>query len=330
LADLGAGVRRWVATAVRLAADACAESSSSQAAQILLIDEPEQHLHPAAQNEVAAWCLDQARHHHAVVVATHSPVFVSLPPRQVTTCQVTRVGGATQVQLLPAVHGVDAVERARDLGFVLGLGRDALAQLTRAVTIVEGEWDRRLLHRFYGRELAEQRVLIVPLQGSNELGAMADAAVIPALGLPVVALLDEIRAGSREELERIHGPNKAERALLDLARDLGDALRFVRYDDPDVICALPEVAVRRAFPDASFPGWDDMLASWQAEQDAKSEAERFEPFKKWALKTMGLPRAKRFPTVFFTDVLAACEPVDQLHKNFRHAVEQLLAAVSGR
>lgn len=318
LADLGAGVRRWVATAVRLAADSRAEPGT---AQILLIDEPEQHLHPAAQNEVAAWCLEQAERHHAVVVATHSPVFVALPPSRVTTCQVTMVGGTTQVRPLPCVHGRDAVEQARELGFDLGLGRDALAQLTRAITIVEGEWDRRLLHHFFGTDLAQQRVLVVPLQGSNELGGMADAAVIPALGLPVVAFLDEIRGGSREELAAIRVPNKAERALIDLARELGDALKLVRYDDPDVICALPEKAVRRAFPDAAFPGWDDLLDQWRASDEAG-------PFKKWALKTMGLPRSKQHPTAFFTDVLTACEPGDTPHPRFQKAVEDLLAAVS--
>jgi hypothetical protein len=325
LADLGAGVRRWVATAVRLAADSCAEPPSSQTAQILLIDEPEQHLHPAAQSEVATWCLEQASRHHAVVVATHSPVFVTLPPSRVTTCQVARVSGETQVRPLPAVHGVDAVGRARDLGFDLGLGRDALAQLTRAVMVVEGEWDRRLLHHFYGEELAQQRVLIVPLQGSNELGGMADAAVIPALGLPVVALLDEIRGSSREDLEGLRLPNKAERALLDLAREIGDALHFVRYDDPDIICALPETAVNRAFPAAIFPGWDELLRRWR---DETRDADPFVPFKKWALKAMGLPASKRHPTTFFTQVLAHCEPGDEPHPRFRRAVADLLAAVA--
>jgi hypothetical protein len=324
LADLGAGLRRWVATAVRLAADFYAEHTS-QTTQILLIDEPEQHLHPSAQGEVATWCLELADSHHAVVVATHSPVFVSLPPNRVTTCQVTSVGGETQVKPLPVVHGVDAVNRARELGFDLGLGRDALAQLTRAVTIVEGEWDRRLLHYFYGDELARQRVLIVPLQGSNELGGMADAAVIPALGLPVVALLDEIHGSSREDLESLRVPNKAERALLDLARELGDALQFVRFEDPDVICALPEPAVRRAFPDAAFPGWDELLRRWRDESDDEAP---FVPFKKWALKAMGLPASKRHPTTFFTHVLEHCEATDEPHPRFRRAVTDLLTAVA--
>ncbi|MFJ1779944.1 AAA family ATPase [Streptomyces anulatus] len=325
LTHLGAGIQRWVATAVRLAADSCAEGETDPVPRILIIDEPEQHLHPAAQTQVAAWCLDQAHAHQAVIVATHSPVFVALPPHEATICQVTKSGATTQVRALPPVHGADVGMRARELGFELGLGRDALAQLTRAIVVVEGEWDRRLLHHFYGSQLAQERVLVVPLQGSNELGGLADAAVIPALGLPVVAFLDEVRGGSREDLVALTPPlTKAERALLDLSKHLGDHLRFVRYDDPDVICALPENAVRRTFPKAAFSGWDLLLRQWKEEQ---ATAETPTPFKKWALKAMGLPKAKRFPPTFFGDVIAQCLPEDFPHPRFQQAVEQLLKIV---
>jgi hypothetical protein len=124
LADLGAGLCRWVTIAVRLAVEACtmsdvdlprdrrsalsalARGEARRAAvqrnieppQVLLIDEPEQHLHPAAQHEVAAWCLQQARQHHAVVVATHSPAVLVLPPEEVIACQVVRRNAITIVR----------------------------------------------------------------------------------------------------------------------------------------------------------------------------------------------------------------------------------------
>ncbi|MGA9309217.1 MAG: hypothetical protein WBV74_02470 [Pseudonocardiaceae bacterium] len=112
--------------------------------------------------------------------------------------------------------------------------------------------------------------------------------------------------------------------LLDLSRHLGDDLRFVRYDDPDVICELPENAVRRAFPDATFPGWDDLLRQWEDEQN---RAQTPTPFKRWALKAMGLPKAKRFPTTFFNDVIARCRPEDLPHPWFRRAAGRLLSLV---
>lgn len=354
LVDLGSGLRRWVATSVRLAADTCGAGAVSlllegdldpgadpataieivdilvrdnPTPRILLVDEPEQHLHPSAQHVVAAWAANQARQHHAVVVATHSPAFFGLPPEQAKLCEVRREGHETYVRPLRSVHGPAAVEQARQLGFELGLGRDALAQLTRAVTVVEGEWDRQLLYQYYGVQLAEQRLLVVPLQGSDELGAMADAAVIPALGVPVIALLDEVRAASHSDLAALTGKiSKAERALRDLAAALGDNLKVVRYDDPDVICALPEDAVRRAYPAVTFPGWDRLLDDWRHERHSGATDWSF---KRWAIAQFGLPKKERTPSAFFRRVLendAGCAP----HPRFRNAAMQVLAYAGAR
>lgn len=352
LADLGAGLRRWVATAVRQAVDACAsaeisairgmnedvsaargdvESSNvavkdSDVPRILVVDEPEQHLHPHAQEIIASWACKQATQNHAVVVATHSPAFLALSAKQATICQVQRIGHETRVRVLPAVHDADVVVRARQLGFELGLGREALAQLTRAVVLVEGEWDRQMLYHFYAPEFHEQRILVVPLQGSDELGGLADAAVIPALGVPVVALLDEVRVNSWEELAKLSGKlSKAERCLRDLATALGFSLQIIHYEDPDVICALPEAAVIAAYPDASFKGWDDLLTSWQAAIDAHDTTHSF---KRWALETMALPRKDRLPANFFRRVLEHAG-TSVPSSRFNAAAQQILNHLAG-
>lgn len=338
VSDLGAGMRRWVAAALRLALEDLSANSNGMTGtpRIVLVDEPEQHLHPAAQHAVAAWCLQQSRANHTLLVATHSPSFLALPPEAATLCQVSRRGHQTYVQPLPAVHGQDVVQRARRLGFELGLGRDALAQLTRAVVVVEGEWDRRMLHAFFGDAFAQQRALVVPLQGSDELGGMADVAVIPALGVPVIALLDDIRASSAEDFGTLPGPlNKAERALRDLSAAIGPALSFVRYEDPDVICALPESAVRRAFPSARFPGWAQLLQEWEtycqdpsdAGSSGSESAEERHVFKRWAPRAMGVAKRDRKPASFFAKVLSACEPGDRPGRRFAAAAQQALALI---
>jgi len=340
VANLGAGMRRWVAAALRLAVDDLGSPDGRAIAatpRIVLVDEPEQHLHPAAQHAVASWCLQQSRENHTLLVATHSPAFLALPPEAATLCQVSRRGHRTFVQPLPPVHGQDAVPRARRLGFELGLGRDALAQLTRAVVVVEGEWDRRMLHTFFADEFAEQRALVVPLQGSEELGGMADVAVIPALGVPVIALLDDIRAASAADFNTIPPPlNKAERALRDLCAAVGPGFSFVRYEDPDVICGLPEAAVRRAFPDSRFPGWRELLREWEAYCQAApgpdshgsgGAADGKHVFKRWAPQAMGLPKRDRKPAAFFGQVLAACQPGDRPGHRFAAAAQQALALI---
>jgi hypothetical protein len=254
-------------------------------------------------------------------VATHSPAFFALPPERATICQVYRVGHETLVRRLPAVHGADVVFRARQLGFELGLGREALAQLTRAVVVVEGEWDRQMLLHFHGRELHEQRILVVPLQGSDELGGLADAAVIPALGVPVVALLDEVRANSWEELAELRGlPTKAERCLRDLAAALRSWLHIVRYEDPDVICALPEAAVLLAYPASGFPGWDELLERWRT---ARAEGATSHSFKRWALENITLPPKDRMAANFFRRVLEHADATAP-SRRFDTAFQQVL------
>jgi hypothetical protein len=348
IAELGQGFQRWIATAVRIAIDRCADGevhlsepvdflhldhqsielsyqAESLRPRILLIDEPEQHLHVSAQHQAALWCMSQARTNHAVLVASHSPAFAALPPERATTCMVTKANRQTTVQILAPIHGPDAVARAQELGFELGMGRTALAQFTRAVLVVEGEWDRRLLYAFFGHDLAAQRVLVVPLQGSDELLALADAAVIPALGVPVVALLDEVRAVSVADIATLTPPlSKAERGLRDLSAALGADLSIVRYEDPDIICGLPEAAVHRAFPSAKFPGWNELLSNWL---QARQLGETQDSFKKWALGGMGLPKKDRYPPTFFRAVLAATTPADRPGRRLEQAVKQALALV---
>jgi hypothetical protein len=349
ISQLGQGFQRWIAIAVRISINRCADGevhlaepidfielndqqsiglsyqAESLRPRILLIDEPEQHLHISAQHQAALWCMSQARTNHAVLVASHSPAFAALPPERATTCMVRKVNRQTIVQPLEPIHGPDAVARAQELGFELGLGRTALAQFTRAVLVVEGEWDRRLLYAFFGHDLAAQRVLVVPLQGSDELLALADAAVIPALGVPVVALLDEVRAVSVADIATLTPPlSKAERCLLDLSAALGANLSLVRYEDPDIICALPEAAVHRAFPSADFPGWSELLNNWS---QARQRGETPDSFKKWALGRMGLPKKDRYPPTFFRSVLAATTPADRPGRRLEQAVKQALALV---
>ncbi len=141
--------------------------------------------------------------------------------------------------------------------------------------------------------------------------------------MPIVALLDDVRAATAADFSTLPEPlTKAERALRDLVDDLDGAVYFVRYEEPDVICALPEAAVRRAFPDADFHGWEALLTRWR-ESEASDK-----PFKRYALTQFGLPKRLRTPSAFFQRVLNAAEPSDQPTRPFTAAVKQALGLVS--
>jgi energy-coupling factor transporter ATP-binding protein EcfA2 len=333
LRDLGDGVRRWIGVAASLAADLVSglndgsvlepgewvAAGSSGFPHLILIDEPEQHLHVTAQADVAAWCLEQSRNNQAVVVATHSPEFLSLSPERASVCHVYQKNGVTQIRTMSTVHGgPQVVERARELGVELGLGGRALAYLTRGAVVVEGEWDRRVLEKLFGPELAEQGILVVPLQGSDEAASLVDLTALPALDIPVAVMFDNVRSIN---FDRAGPLSKEERGLRDLKNQVGSKMIFVPYTDPDIICGLPVEAVHRAFPHAQIVDWSDLLTRWEALNPGI-------PFKHWATKEMGLSSSQRQPTRFFTEVLAQCRPEDRPGPNLTQSVKLLLAELS--
>jgi hypothetical protein len=94
--------------------------------------------------------------------------------------------------------------------------------------------------------------------------------------------------------------------LRDLAVALGPWLHIVRYEDPDVICALPEAAVLLAFPASGFPGWDDLLETWRT---ARADGGTSYSFKRWALETLTLPQRERKAANFFRRVLEHADAI---------------------
>jgi hypothetical protein len=149
---------------------------------MLLIDELEQHLHPYAQQETRSLVRPPSARTPDCGGCNARPDLPVARSEDSNDLPGAPASWRHPVRRLPDVHGPDVAGRARELGFEFGLARDALTQLTRAIVLFEGDWDRRLLHHCYQAEVIRRRILVTVLQGSNELGAFADASVIPALG----------------------------------------------------------------------------------------------------------------------------------------------------
>lgn len=206
---------------------------------ILLVDEPEVHLHPLAQVDIAQWLRQRSQENLAVIIATHSAAFLSYLPEQASLVRVHLGDSGTAVQVLDA----DLLGYLDVLQSDVGLGRAGILQLLRGVLAVEGRHDQLVIEHLYGRRLREQRIAVIPLHGAQHALSAAEGEILSRLDVPVRVILD-------------HGHREA--SLLSLLRDrvIDIDVAGIQYEEPDIICALPEQAIRRAYPDKPFPGWD--------------------------------------------------------------------------
>jgi hypothetical protein len=91
----------------------------------------------------------------------------------------------------------------------------------------------------------------------------------------------------------------------------------IPYDDPDIVCALPEQAVRRAFPQGNFPGWDALVERWRRQRGVK--------LKPMAMSSVGMTSGT--DTQFVQTVLANCGEHDTVRPALQRAVRELLASL---
>jgi len=259
---LGRGVARWVAIAVRAAARRLLSGHSTQGAApipgVLLIDEPEAHLHPGAVKSVARWLVERNREDGiGVVVATHEVEFLDLPADSAQLVYVSRKPG--QYSRADAV-GADLLGALEAHADDVGLSRGQILLRSKAVLVVEGTQDVAVLRRYYDRRLREGRVLVLPLHGLNEALSLLELEFLARLDVPLVLLCDN----AREELlrrGRLPGtPTAEEHKVFLLLLSLRGAARLhvVSHGLPDIVAALPEAAVEaavRAAGGGTFPGW---------------------------------------------------------------------------
>lgn len=274
------------------------EGEIAPAPGLLLVDEPELHLHPKAQEDVARWLYDRSQQSRAVLVATHSASFLCY--EHATVVRVYREADRTVTDVL----GQDLLAALGDLDADVGLGRAGILQVLRGVLAVEGMHDELVIKHFFRADLAEQRLLVIPIHGAPNALSVAEGELFTRLGVPIRVILDQ---GDRErKLAR----------LVDQRSTPGADVQEIIYDEPDVVCALPEAAVRRAFPSARFPGWDQLK---------RDHGGKF-GFKGLALESMGLKGTK--PTDFVTQVLRVVEPEERPSPAFQRVVRQAFSSIN--
>jgi energy-coupling factor transporter ATP-binding protein EcfA2 len=115
--------------------------------RLYLIDEPERHLHPVAQREVAEWITQLTTETGApsVALATHAAPFLNLPVEAATYLRVWR-DDERRTRAEPIDRAT--LGQLDELATRLGVSRADLVQLTRAVLVVEGKHDVMVLRHF--------------------------------------------------------------------------------------------------------------------------------------------------------------------------------------
>lgn len=212
--------------------------------QIHAFDEPERHLHPAAQRRVAEWLNRTSL--AWTVVATHSHLFLG-------------GDGWNHVHLQRVPEGV--VARAFDpaeltvsdaISTQMGLSRGELLAFVRYVLIVEGIVDEIILNELY--DLRQLGILVLPLHGVDEVRSLVELRFVgEMLDVGVGLLVDHSRPGVGGKRR----PGTKEEHALDDLRSLlkgrGRQIDPFGLDGIDILTYLDDDVIRRSLP--SFPGW---------------------------------------------------------------------------
>lgn len=166
LEDLSQAERRWARLAIELAL----QGSPSG---FLIMDEPEQALHRAAEVHMAEGLLSLAKQFDlCVVVATHSTELLNQAEANIYLVRRSDQGLLDHQQ----VHDLSRVDREELREF--GLLPSDLLRRQKGILLVEGEHDLIVWRSLLGEELDALRVEIIPIRGAGKLNSTLDSRVL--------------------------------------------------------------------------------------------------------------------------------------------------------
>jgi predicted ATPase len=295
---------------------------------VLLLDEPELHLHPDAIRSIPSW---MSRRVHegdtkAVVAATHSPSLLAGTDSDVTIAILRRQPNLTQIEVLDG----DVLAALDEFAQTQGFGREAWFFATNAVLVVEGQHDLMVLQRFFTELLGRLRVRVLPLRGTKNTKRLIDSEFLGASGLPLYVLFDNVRLDAIKGNVDPQNLTDEEQSMWSLLRQAPrDDITFLPYDEPDILCSLPRATVARRYGNASADRladgpdayWTSEIDRWRKEC---TSGERIS-FKRWvAQNQLGLARG----TDLVTELLDALVEEDRPSPALTEAVRTLEAHVT--
>ncbi|MGH9091920.1 MAG: ATP-dependent nuclease, partial [Acidimicrobiales bacterium] len=242
--------------------------------RVLLIDEPEAHLHPAAVKSVADW-LVEASTQGAVVVATHHQSLVDIPSELASLVVMSRVGGTSCDAKWVRTDRVRALE---SIASEVGLTKADLLLHTRLIVFVEGLHDEAVLTAMFGERLRRASVRLVPIYGTNSLGALAESDLIGALGIPMAVVTDHTDPSRVRRGEADSPEERSVVSFLDEMARRGLLVQPLGHSKRDILDHLSDDVCRSFAPD--FPGWESARQTWSRDTGLD--------FKRWVKRAYGL------------------------------------------
>jgi hypothetical protein len=220
---------------------------------------------------------------------------------------VTKEGEVTRLEHVQS-SALAAVSAINDQ---IGLSPGELFLLTRLVLFVEGEHDLVILQEWFGPELTEAAVRIIPLRGIDNLSGLAESGLVKALNIPVAVLADqtEVRA-AREGLAKTRG-ERAVAKFLYHARRNGLKVEAIGLSRLDILDYLDvEVCQRRA---PAFPGWQKARAA--------ARAAREQDWKKWISRQYRL----RLDSATIGKLAGSCRLENKIPREIKGKLKEILA-----
>ena len=291
--SLGGGARRWARLAI-----AAALADRNRWTGFLLVDEPEQALHPSAQKELgrALAAFGPSDEIGDIVIvggifATHSPHLLN--PGLCRRSVVRNETGHTSLMTADPAILSGAAE-------AVGLTEADLLQSLRTVVLVEGPHDLEVFSTLFADELTAANAVIEPMFGAKKvLQAMELRLLFEHTDIRVRVVLDAIGdnaallwaeaaaaemddpAASRRALERLGRlpggePEWLSKAGLEIfGRGWLHRIDVVGLDRPDIIDYLP---VGKLVPTAT--SWSALRSEYEAVRPMSSDGRRLK-FKQW-------------------------------------------------
>lgn len=218
-----------------------------------LYDEPERHLHSAAQKKRAEQLHNQVTSDQTVV-ATHSLPFLGR-------------NGWDHFHVLPTPEGT-VVDRFNasdtgDLSLVarsLGVTGGELLSRYQYVLYVEGLHDKAFIEETQRDLLRDYAILVMPIHGLDDVVQVADSQLVGRfmdVGTGVLADHSLTKAGTP-------APTKESRLLADLRQEAerrGRKVDEFRLRRPDIIAYLPDGIIQQEAP--KFPGFKRVEEEWK-------------------------------------------------------------------